>query len=65
MKALANESEKPSVQKWLLSDVKTSEDELTATIAAFQKANTVALIAIDKSNRENLFNSEESYVTHR
>lgn len=66
LKTLANEEEKPSVQKWLLEDVKTNEDELSATVTAFQKANVSALMAIDKANRRALLEEdEESTLAHR
>lgn len=61
-----SEEEAPNVQLWLLEEVQKSEEELRATIAAFQKANITALTAIDKANRSALLgNDADGVVRHR
>lgn len=59
LKALADEEEKPILRRQLQEEVKNYEDELAKTLAAFRKANVDSLIALDKSNRNELFGPNE------
>lgn len=66
LKTLASEEQRPNIQKQLLEEVKINEDEIAATIAAFQKANLASLVAIDKLNRKELLNEDaETFLRHR
>ncbi|PNF24603.1 Vesicle transport protein SEC20, partial [Cryptotermes secundus] len=67
LEILAKEEVKETERTKLLKEVESHRDQLASTVGAFRKANIMCMLAIQKSNKEELLDqgSEEAVLRHR
>lgn len=67
LESLGKECPSLSERNEILQEVQSSREQLTSTLGVFRKANVACMLAIEKSDKERLFNEkdEDTLLRHR